>query len=263
MSRPVSLLQSGKFSWKYTMRTLLLSCVLLCSACASYVTPSGAVRLDDIDRADIAEIAARKPSPNFPARVAIVRIQAPEYRSYSSEGYGNGRFSVVTTQELMTEEQFQKFGTWPSIAAVAPINRLLLPEKLESLDDLRLSAAKLQADVLMVYTIDTSFRIQGRWYGPLSAISLGLAPDRDAHITSTASALFSDVRTGFVYGVAEATAKATGLTNFWDSGDMIDKKRLETEQQAFTLLAAETEKAWSGIASQYLQLPATGLDQRN
>lgn len=235
------------------MRTLLLSCVLLYSGCASYVTPGGAVRLDEINRADIAEIASRKPSPNFPARVAIVRIQAPEYRSYSSQGYGNGRFSVVTTQELITEEQFQKFGTWPSVAAVAPINRLLLSEKLESLDDLRLSAAKLQADVLMVYTIDTSFRIQGRSYGPLSAISLGLAPDRDAYITSTASALFADVRTGFVYGVAEATAKATGLTSFWGSSDTVDKKRVEAEQQAFILLTTEAEKTWSGIASQYLR----------
>lgn len=115
----------------------------------------------------------------------------------------------------------------------------------------------------MVYTIDTSFRVQGRAYGPLSAISLGLAPDRDAHITSTASAYFSDVRTGFVYGVAEATAKATGLTNFWDSGNTIDKKRLETEQQAFMLLTTEAEKTWSGIASQYSQLPSTKSRERN
>ena len=74
----------------------------------------------------------------------------------------------------------------------------------------RLSAAQIQADVLLVYTLDTSFRIQGRGYGPLAAISLGVVPDRDAYITSTASALFIDVRTGFVYGVAEATAKHRG-----------------------------------------------------
>lgn len=233
------------------MRVLLLTGVLLCSACASYVTPGGPVRLDDIDRADIAEIASRKPSPNFPARVAIARVQAPEYRSHSAEGYGNGRFSVVTTQELLTEEQLRAFGQWPAVAAVAPLNRLLLPDQLESLDDLRLAAAKLQADVLMVYTIDTSFRIQGRSYGPLSAISLGLVPDRDAHITSTASALFTDVRTGFVYGVAEATAQATGLTNFWGSSDTVDGKRVETERQAFAFLESEASKAWAGIAGQY------------
>jgi hypothetical protein len=93
-----------------------------------------------------------------------------------------------------------------------PINRLLLPPKLDSLDDLRLASAQVQADIVLVYTLDTSFRIQGRGYGPLAAISLGVVPDRDAYITSTASALFIDVRTGFIYSVAESTAKASGLT---------------------------------------------------
>jgi hypothetical protein len=234
------------------LRILLIVCFLLCSACSTgYVTPGGAVHLGDINRVDIAEVASRKPSPNFPARLATVRVQAPNYRSHSSEGYGTGSFSVVTTQELLTDEQLQSFGKWPSVAGVTPINHLLLPSKFESLDDLRLSAAKVQADVLMVYTIDTSFRVQGRAYGPLSVISLGLAPDRDAYITSTASVVFTDVRTGFIYGVVEATAKATGLTSFWGSSDTIDKKRIEAEQQAFSLLIVEAGKTWSGIAAQY------------
>jgi hypothetical protein len=233
------------------MRTLLLALVIVCSGCASYVTPGGPVRLEDINRADIAEVVSRKPSPNFPARLAIARVQAAQYKSYSSQSYGAGRFSVVTTQELITEEHFEGFGKWPAVAGVAPINRLLLPPTLESLDDLRISAAKVQADVLLVYTLDTSFRVQGRAYGPLSVISLGLAPDRDAYITSTASALFTDVRTGFIYGVAEATAKATGLTNAWGSSDTVDKKRLEAEEQAFALLVPQLEKTWAGIAKQY------------
>lgn len=229
----------------------LLTSVVLCAGCVSYVTPGGPVRLQDIDRADIAEAAARKPSPNFPARLAIARVQAPEYRSYSFDGYGTGRFSVVTTQELLAEEQFDAFDRWPAVAGVAPVNRLLLPPNFESLDDLRLSGAKIQADVLLVYTLDTTFRVQGRSYAPLSVISLGLVLDRDAHITSTASALFTDVRTGFVYGVAEATAKATDLTSFWRSSATIDKKRLEAEREAFALLVPQLEKTWSGIATQY------------
>jgi hypothetical protein len=233
------------------MRVLPAVLLLLCSACASYVTPGGPVRLEDINRADIAEVAARKPSPNFPARIAIARVQAPQYKSYSTESYGTGRFSVVTTQELMTEDQFEGISKWPSVAGVAPINRLLLASTFESLDDLRLSAAKVQADVLLVYTVDTLFTVHGRAYGPLSLISLGLAPDRDANVTSTASAVFTDVRTGFTYGVAEATAKATGLTNIWGSSDTVDKKRLEAEQQAFALLIPQAEKTWTGITKQY------------
>jgi hypothetical protein len=235
-----------------SMKTFLVICILFCTACSTgYVTPGGSVNLNDINRADIKEIASRKPSPNFPAHLVIARVQAPEYRSYSSEGYGRGSYSVITTQELISEQQLQLFGKWKSVSGVAPISRLLLPSNLESLDDLRLSAAKLQADVLMVYTVDTSFRVQGRSYGPLSLISLGLVPDRDAYITSTASAVFTDVRTGFVYGVAEATAKTNGLTNFWSSSDTVDKKRIEAEQQSFSLLLIEAEKTWSGIIEKY------------
>ena len=57
---------------------LLIS--LLLAGCASYVVPGGAVRLDSINRADIAEIASRKPAAKFPAVLAIVRIQAASYR---------------------------------------------------------------------------------------------------------------------------------------------------------------------------------------
>jgi hypothetical protein len=80
------------------MRLVLFALMLICAGCASYVTPGAAVRLQDIDRPEIAAAAARKASPNFPARLAVVRVQAPQYKSFSSESYGNGRFSVLTTQ---------------------------------------------------------------------------------------------------------------------------------------------------------------------
>jgi hypothetical protein len=236
------------------MKLVVFALMLICAGCASYVTPGAAVRLQDIDRPEIAAAAARKASPNFPARLAIVRIQGPQYRSYSSESYGNGRFSVLTTQELLGENHMSAIQGWPALAGVVPINRLLLPPKLESFDDLRLAAAQIQTDVLLVYTVDTAFRVQGRGYGPLAAISLGMVPDRDAYITSTASALFIDVRTGFIYGVAEATAKASGLTNVWSSQSTIDKKRIEAEQQAFDGLMTQAATTWKGIATQYQKM---------
>ncbi len=225
--------------------------VLLCAGCASYVTPGAGVKLQDIDRADISAVAARKPSPNFPARLAIVRVQAPAYASYSGESHGTGRFSVLTTQELITEEDLNALAAWPSLAGVVPISSLLLPTKFESLDDLRLAAAKVQADIVLIYTVDTSFRVLGRNYPPLSAISLGLRPDRDAYVTSTASALFIDVRTGFVYGVAEGTAKVSDLTSFWNSRSTIDRKRMEAEEQSFDKLVASASTTWAGVARQY------------
>lgn len=234
------------------MRNLFFAVFAVAIAgCASYVTPGGPVRLDEINRADIAELASRKPAANFPARIAVARVQAADYRSASADPLATGRYSVLTAQELMSEADLQQMGAWPQVAGVAPVGRLLLPPRLDSVEDLRASAAKVQADVLMVYTIDTAFRIQGRGYGPLTAISLGLVPDRDAFVTSTASALLMDVRTGFVYGLAEGTAKASGLTNVWGVGDKIDGKRIEAEQQAFHLLLAEAAKTWAGVSTQY------------
>jgi hypothetical protein len=235
------------------MRFVVLAFVLLagCSACASYVTPGGPVNLRDIDRPEIAQAAARKPSPHFPARLAIVRVQAPEYKSYSAEAYSSGRFSVLTTQELLTDEHVKTIQAWPELAGFVPINRLLLPPKLESFDDLRLAAAQVQADILLIYTLDTTFRVQGHGYAPLAAISLGVIPDRDAHITSTASALFTDVRTGFIYGVAESTQKVSGLTNFWGSQSTIDRKRVEAEQGAFDKLLSQASTTWAGISKQW------------
>jgi hypothetical protein len=230
------------------MKRSALLLVGLLSGCASYVTPGGPVKLDDINRADIAEVAARRPAANFPARIAVVRVQAPDYRSPSTEPYASGRFSIVTAQELMLEQQFEDMSKWPQVVAVAPVSRLLLPASVQSLDDLRVSAAKLQADVLLVYTVDTLFKVSGRSYAPLALISLGLVPDRDAYITATASAVFVDVRTGFTYGAAEGTARASELTNVWGTIDGIDRRRLEVETKAFRALMVESTKTWAGIA---------------
>jgi len=192
---------------------LLVLAIMLGGCAASYVTPGGPARLDAIDRADIAQVASRRPAASFPARIAVVRVQAADYRSSTAEPLATGRFSVVPTKELISDDELNAIGEWDDVAAVAPLSKLLLPAKLDSFDDLRLAAAKLQADVLLVYTIDTTFRVQGRGYGPLALISLGLVPDRDAYVTSTASAIFVDVRSGFVFGVVEATDKQSGLTN--------------------------------------------------
>ena len=230
---------------------LLVLAAALGGCAASYVTPGGPARLDAIDRADIAQVASRQPAASFPARIAVVRVQAADYRSSTAEPLATGRFSVVPTKELISDDELRAIGEWDNVAAVAPLSKLLLPAKLESVEDLRLAAAKLQADVLLVYTIDTSFRVQGRGYGPLAVLSLGLVPDRDAYVTSTASAIFVDVRTGFVYGVAEATEKDSGLTNAWSSSDTVDAKRIAAEREACRQLLTEARQTWSGIVAEH------------
>jgi hypothetical protein len=48
---------------------------------------------------------------------------------------------------------------------------------------------------------------------PLSAISLGILPVQEAVVTTTASAVVYDVRTAFIHGLAEATARKSQMTN--------------------------------------------------
>lgn len=231
------------------MRCLCLLLVVIVSGCASYVTPGGPANLTGVQNPAMADLFLAKPAASFPARIVVARVQAANYRSYQGDSVLQApTYSLITTQQLLSESQLAAIGNWPLLAGIAPLSRLLLPKQLASFEDLRMSAARLQADILLVYTLDTGFQVQGRSYGALSAISLGIIPDRDAYITSTASALFIDVRTGFVHGVAEATAKETSLTNIWGESSTIDRKRVETEQKAFDQLVIEAGKTWAGIS---------------
>lgn len=236
------------------MRKLAVIALMFCAGCASYVTPGGPARLAELNGADVADVAdpgARPPSPHFPVRFGVVRVQAPAYRSRSVRSLGEGRFSIVETQELLDQAQLKAIANWPVVAKVATLDGALLPARLESLDDLRLAAAKIQADILLVYTLDTAFRLQGQPYGPAAKIALAESPGREAGVTSTASALFVDVRTGFIYGSVQASGAAVGLDQAWRSVDSLDGKRLEAERQAAAALLSEGEKTWNAIAGRY------------
>ena len=237
---------------RLTAPLALALALALDAGCSTYKTPGEAANLGEIDRTDIRTEMERRPAASFPARLAVARVQASGYASYSApHGQNAGAFSVLTVQELLRAEHTDAMGAWPSVAGVALINRMLLPAHMNGLDDLRVSAARVQADVLLLYTLDTEFRVQNKTVLPLAALSLGALPDREAQVTSTASGMFVDVRTGFVYGVGEATARESGLANYWSSENQVDKKRIAAEQHAFDELLGELAKTWSGIERQH------------
>lgn len=223
---------------------------LLFSGCASYMTPGGPAPLAQIAGGDVGD-TAQQPSPQFPLSVVAVRVQAPAYRSLSARGYGKGHFSVIAPPELMTPAQLQTLAQWPQVAKASVFDASLLPETFDSLADLRFAAAKMQADMLLVYTVATSFRINGHDCDPASKIALGAKPDADAAVTSTASLAFIDVRTGFTYGATQASATVDGLADAWGSDATLDARRLDAEHQAFAALLAAAEKSWSGIVGHY------------
>ncbi|MDJ0759200.1 MAG: hypothetical protein QNJ19_07370 [Woeseiaceae bacterium] len=230
---------------------ILLLAVLGVSGCASYTTPGGPVDLTRIQSADIRELMSREPAAEFPAGLSFARVQSAAYRSMTAETYGNGAFLIVSNREFMTDAALETLSEWDAVRGVAPLTRLLIPASLDDIDDLRTAAARVKADVLIVYTLDTAFRVDGKSIGPLSVISLGLMRDRDTVVSTTASAVFVDVRTGFVYGVAESTATKTQTTSAWGTVNAADQGRLDTEREAFDGLLQELAKTWRGIVAEH------------
>jgi hypothetical protein len=239
---------------------LPLFLIVVLTGCSTYVTPGGPAPLNAVSRAAGADSQAkagfdRKPAARFPAHLVATRVQAAGYRSYSSHGYGSGKYSVVTVRDVESAADYQRITGWKGVAQLGTLNRMLLPERIESVDDLRGAAAQLQADIVLLYTVDTQF-IDRNSSALLTTISLGFGPTHEVQINSTASALFVDVRTGFVYGAAEASSSQANLSSVWRSASAADEARQAAEKAAFRKLMDELEPTWAGIANRYGQAPA-------
>ena len=226
-------------------------CLIITGCGGSYVTPGGSVELSSLSEVEINELLSRQPAARFPVNLAIARIQASGYQSYGQESYGAGKYSVITTREIERDEDFARIIQMPKVNGVAPLNRIILPSRLDSIKDLRSAAARLRADILMIYTLDTQFRIGHDSFGPLNIIALGLFPNKEVKVTTTASVAFYDVRTEYLYGLAETTVSESKTANLWGSSEAVDELRLDTETRSFQMLISEVEKTWNNILQQY------------
>jgi hypothetical protein len=221
----------------------------LLTGCASYTTPGAGVRIENLSQtdSDIAERFQITPAAPFPARVAVARVQAPGYFSRGASCYGTGRYCVVTTRDIESEASYEKLAKLPLTSGFALMSRILLPEQLKSTKDLRQAAAALKADMLLIYSMDTGFNIENTDIGPLALISLGFLPNKKARVTATASAAIFDVRTGFVYGVAESSSIEEQRATFWSSSEAVDDARKRAETVSFQKLTDEISKLWDDI----------------
>ncbi len=216
------------------MRHLLLVLIVCVSAgCKHYVTPGSGVALGGIHGAGIDAALQREPASPLPARVVTARLQSSGYLSQSNTSYSHGRFSVVTARDVETEADFERLAATSTISALAPLTRMLLPQRLDDLQTLRAASAELKADLLIVYSIDTAFRTDVGRVGPLQAISLGFLPNRKSHVDATTSAMVVDVRSGFVWGVAEATASHRQRSDYWGTRAAIERARFAAESESF------------------------------
>lgn len=236
----------------FTLLVLGVAALSLTGCAHTYITPGHKADLQAFAPADIQESFAIKPTHPFPAAIAFVRVQAAGYNNYqlNERGgrHGSGRYSVILTREVETDAHFARIQALPQVSGVTTLNRLLLPDRLESDRELRAAAARLQADLLFIYTFDTAF-FGSDASKPLSVISLGLSPTRKITAVTTASALLVDTRTGYIYATYEATEREAARSTSWGSREAADEVRRGTEAQAFDKIVGEFAASWSRLTA--------------
>ncbi len=252
---------------RFCIAVLLLGALVTAGCGQHYITPGGGVSMyamagiESTDQ-DLRKHYETQPAAQFPANLTIVRIQDSGYRSHTHHGYGQGRYTIVTTRDLEDDKAFERLQALPSVRGVAPIGRMLVPVNANTIKDLRIPAARLQADMILVYSVDTSFTVDGQQLGPLSLISLGLIPNKKAHVTATVAGMLVDVRTGYIYGTAESTDIQQQSATIWSTEMVIDTARRKAEINAFNGFIGEFEDMWGGVATTYAATPGSDESSR-
>ena len=228
------------------------------TGCAStYIPPSGRADFSTFTTVSMQEGFAAKPAAGFPAGIAAVRVQTSNYRSFNTEReggvYGSGRYSVITVKDVEDDADLERLQRLPNVGGLISISPLLLPKNLQSEISLREAAARLKADMLLLYTFDTTFH-ENDSSVTLSVISLGILPMQKVSVHVTASALVIDTRTGFIYAALEANEKRQLRSNAWESDESADRARRDAEKAAFKSLVGEFEKNWPKIVERAHQV---------
>jgi hypothetical protein len=78
-----------------------------------------------------------------------------------------------------------------------------------------------------------------------------MLPTKEAKVTVTASGGLIDVRTGYIYGLVEATSQEKQIASSWTSQDAVDQSRQRAERKAFVQLIDEVEKTWGKVLAEY------------
>lgn len=240
---------------KKTMAAIAL--FFLCGCGGSYINSGGAVSLTELsDNWKTDQPLDSKPAAAFPARLAVARVQDKNRRTYLEPGVNVGRYTLITSRNPERDEHMQKITGWPQVAGVAPLNGMVMPESATDGDlALRRAAASLHADMLVVYTFDTSTQIKDHELGPLNTIFLGFLPNQEAIINTTASAMIVDVRTGYIYGLSEFTARESRGATVWSKDDAADACRIKAEAKAFDGLVTQMTQTWAGIVATHASTP--------
>lgn len=223
---------------------------------STYVPPSRGADLQAIapqsaGRADIEEILSRKPTGEWPAVIAAVRVQ-----SHFENGASRSETRIVPAQvvsgvrEIETDEQLARLGALPNVRGVALASPLLFAGAIDDDLDLRAGAAAMHADLLLVYTLNTTIRQEDD--SPILRIfTPGIAPTVQESVTATAQSILLDVRTGAFLGAAEATERGERRLSSALHDDSGERRYLELEREAFQKLVGAFESTWPAVVERF------------
>jgi hypothetical protein len=235
------------------MRILIsvLALSILLSACANYRTPGSGAALGVLTQPGTTANAGLHPAAVFPARLALVRVQDTDYATTGSHCFGTGRYCVVTVRSIESDDDIRRLQQLPQVAGLVDVPRMVLPVRLDSVDDLRAVVARLHADLLLLYTLDTRFTLDRTQLDPLAEISPGFLPNRNARVTTRTSAVLIDVPSGFVYGSVEATAWRDQNAAVWATRTAIEDERRMTEHASFERMLDKFASVWHDVLVNY------------
>jgi len=233
-------------------RLSLLLLFLSLSGCATYQTPGAGAILSELTASGAGgEAERRQPGAAFPARIALVRVQAADYGTTNPACHGAGRYCVMTVRTIESERDIQRLRTLPQVAGVDSLPPDRLPPSLNTVDELRPVAGAQNADLLLLYTLDTRFSVDQAKYDPLGVIQPGFPPNRAARVTVKTSAELVDVRSGFVYGRVEVSAWRDQNAAVWATRTAIEDERRMTERASFGRFVDKFETLWPDVLAKY------------
>lgn len=203
----------------------------------------------------VASAFARAPAARLPVRIAVARLEsrevAPGWRHKTNQAGSTNHLVLAAKADAVTSAAYQRLAALPEVSDLTPLNSLVAAKKIDSQEALREAAANVQADLVHAYTFDSYSRSHTALSGivMLSLGLLGFLPLVSIEVETTVSGALIDVRSGYIYGVADATEKVKGASNTWNESDDIDRVRAKAETAAFEKLNAEFEQRWQSYVN--------------
>lgn len=187
--------------------------------------------------AEVDALYKLKPTLNFPARIALTKVQ-------------HNRLVKPTHEEVSEFQQLaEKLGAeFGEFVVVDPVMADLAAETVNATSrdprsDLRRAAALLKADYTLAYSIDSRSRSDQNALSltDLTIVGMWIAPTRNVSAEAVAQAAIVDVRTGLPLGSTSAEADSKGVSRAISSSENRYERAQVAEADALSALTVEIE----------------------